>query len=305
MAIRIARPLGNTTHVPASARQSPVPPADRNEWSLFQLLQLFQGNAFIHPLCHMISCNACTVPEAPTHTFQPYTVIHRQPDVTLRVPLFLQHKIFLPQITIGKIAFQPGDAAIDRLNNEVVCAPVPVTSSVRHRLYPPPGADRHRQLCEQRLINQTCFLFTADHLYRTTEDSCALAIKSPALTARRNVAVGQREFAREGYLADVQQTGADLPTALHCFIRQGIFAIQASSRRTLRFIRVSVWMLPATSRKPAYENYSNRDQWLHTATRWTHTLHPSICLCVGCILSPESLLQYAHRDSFSCHLDTV
>ncbi len=187
MAIRIARPLGTLTHVPASARQSPVPPADRMNGSLFQLLQLFQGNAFIHPCAIMISCNACTVPEAPTHTFSRDTVIHRQPDVTLRVPLFRSIKIFLPQITIGKIAFQPGTQPIDRLNNEVVCAPVPVTSQYWLRLYPPPGADRHHQWCGNALINQTCFLFTADHLYRTPRISCALAIKSPALTARRNV----------------------------------------------------------------------------------------------------------------------
>ncbi len=184
MAIRIARHSGTLTHVPASARQSPVPPATAMNGSLFQLLQLFQGNAFIIPCAIMISCNACTVPEAPTPLSSRDTVIHRQPDVTLRVPFFCSIKIFLPQITIGKIAFHQVTQPIDRLNNEVVCAPVPVPVQYWLRLYPPPGADRHHQGVSNALINQTCFLFTADHLYGQPRISCALAIKSPALTAR-------------------------------------------------------------------------------------------------------------------------
>ncbi len=164
------------------------------------------------------------------------------------MPLFLQHQNFPAQITIGKIAFQPGDAAHRQADNEVVCAPVPVTSSVLAPPIPPPGADRHRQWCEQRPDKSERFLFTADHLYRTTEDFLRFAIKSPALTASRNVAVATTRIAREGYLADVQQTGADIANRAHCFIRQGIFAIQASSQTHFGLIRVSVWMLPATSR---------------------------------------------------------
>ncbi|CSG34531.1 Uncharacterised protein [Shigella sonnei] len=81
-----------------------------------------------------------------------------------------------------------------------------------------------------------------------------------------------------------------LPTALHCFIRQGIFAIQASSQTHFAFY--SRQRLDASSHLAHNQHMKTIRTEINGCIQrrgGTHTLHPSICLCVGCILSPESL----------------
>ncbi len=195
----------------------------------------------------MISCNACTVPGT-TRTSSHENAVHRRPDAVHRAQLFsASSKFSCARLRSLKPDFRSRiTQPIDRLSSDVVCAPVPVTSSV---LAPP--LSYQSLICAAGngdLINQPHLFFAADNL-PDNQDSLRFQINSPTLTARRNVAVATTRICGCGISTNVQQIDAGIASRVPSLRLKVVVVV--SGRDTdapLRFIRGQRLDLPAASR---------------------------------------------------------
>ena len=140
------------------------------------------------------------------------------------------------------------------------------------------------------LINQSGFFFAANYLDRTAEDLLRFSDKRVGVYGNTQCRGGDDADLR---LWDILQTfrkqAQALPAAFHGFSGENVVVVQAGSQTHLAFDTCE--RLDA-SRHLAYDQHMKTIRAeidCRIQRSRIHTLHPSTCICVGCVLSPESL----------------
>ncbi len=197
--------------------------------ALFQLAQLGQGDAFIHALCHhdlLQRLHGAGSADADLPTLLAQLRCDR-PHHFAR-GLFGALEIFLPEVAIAEVAFQPGDAAHRQAiqlrclragaGDQFGAAAADVDDQPPIR---PAGGVRNA------VINQPRFFFAADHLHRAAEDLLGdlQELIGVGRQAQRGGGDDADLLARNVLQAFREQPQA-LPAALHGLMRQVIVLIQ-------------------------------------------------------------------------------
>lgn len=167
----------------------------------------------------MISCNACTVPEASADLPAMKTQFIGDRTQYIARGFLRVIKIFLRQITIAKIAFKPRYAAHRQAKQRRG-----LRASAGNQ-FSAGAADIHHQslICaaggmSDSLINQPRLFFAADNLHRTTKDSLRFRDKFTRIDGETQCCGGNHA---DLWLRDILQTFSKqtqaLPAAFHRF----------------------------------------------------------------------------------------